>query len=48
MSRLPLHHIVRVRSADDLAYIRPGIMDEVLVNRYAEALGLRTPLAAVR
>jgi hypothetical protein len=32
MSRLPLHHIVRVRSADDLAYIRPGIMDEVLVN----------------
>jgi hypothetical protein len=31
-ARLPLHHIVRVRRSEDLRYIRPGVMDEVLVN----------------
>lgn len=30
--RLPLHHIVRVRRTEDLTFIRPGLMDEVLVN----------------
>ena len=28
----PLHHIVRVRSSDDLTYVRNGLMDEVVVN----------------
>ncbi len=32
MSRLPLHQIVRVRRAEDLNFIRPGVMDEVIVN----------------
>ena len=32
MARTPLHHIVRVRSSDDLTYIRNGLMDEVIVN----------------
>ena len=32
MARTPLHHIVRVRSSDDLTYIRKGLMDEVVVN----------------
>ena len=32
MSRLPLHHIVRVRTSDDLTYVSPGLMDEVIVN----------------
>ncbi len=32
MARTPLHHIVRVRSSDDLTYIRSGLMDEVVVN----------------
>ena len=27
-----LHHIVRVRTSDDLTYMRPGLMDEVMVN----------------
>ena len=31
-SRAPLHHIVRVRSSDDLTYVNQGLMDEVLVN----------------
>lgn len=32
MSKPPLHHIVRVRTSDDLTYVRPGLMDEVIVN----------------
>lgn len=32
MSRLPLHHVVRIRTSDDLTYVSPGLMDEVLVN----------------
>jgi hypothetical protein len=32
MNRQPLRHIVRVRRSDDLAFIRPGLMDEVMVN----------------
>jgi hypothetical protein len=32
MPSLPLHHIVRVRTSDDLRFIRAGVMDEVLVN----------------
>ena len=32
MNQNPLHHIVRIRSSDDLTYIRPGLMDEVVVN----------------
>ena len=32
MSRPPLHHIVRVRTSDDLTYAGPGLMDEVVVN----------------
>lgn len=31
-ARAPLHHIVRVRSSDDLTYVSQGLMDEVLVN----------------
>src|SRR5207302_6337152 len=31
-TRRPLHHIVRVRSSDDLTYVSQGLMDEVLVN----------------
>lgn len=31
-TRTPLHHIVRVRSSDDLTYVRSGLMDEVIVN----------------
>lgn len=27
-----LHHIVRIRTSDDLTYMRPGLMDEVMVN----------------
>lgn len=32
MSKPPLHHIVRVRTSDDLTYVRAGLMDEVIVN----------------
>ena len=32
MARPPLQHVVRVRRSDDLHFIRPGLMDEVLVN----------------
>jgi hypothetical protein len=32
MARNPLHHIVRVRSSDDLTYVSQGLMDEVMVN----------------
>jgi hypothetical protein len=35
----PLHHIVRIRTSDDLNYMRPGLMDEVMVN--ANLLELR-------
>lgn len=28
----PFHHIVRIRTSDDLTYMRPGLMDEVMVN----------------
>lgn len=31
-TRTPLHHIVRVRSSDDLTYVSQGLMDEVVVN----------------
>lgn len=31
-TRTPLHHIVRVRSSDDLTYVSQGLMDEVIVN----------------
>jgi len=31
-TRRPLHHIVRVRSSDDLTYVSQGLMDEVMVN----------------
>jgi hypothetical protein len=31
-TRTPLHHIVRVRSSDDLTYVNQGLMDEVIVN----------------
>jgi len=27
-----VHHIVRVRRAEDLTFIRPGVMDEIIVN----------------
>lgn len=32
MNRNPLHHIVRVRSSDDLTYVHDGLMDEVMIN----------------
>lgn len=32
MARQPLHHIVRVRTSDDLTFVSPGLMDEVIVN----------------
>jgi hypothetical protein len=32
MARTPLHHLVRVRSSDDLTFVRAGLMDEVLMN----------------
>lgn len=32
MPQPPLHHIVRVRRSEDLKFVRPGLMDEVLVN----------------
>src|SRR5208282_4774090 len=32
MPRTPLHHILRVRSSDDLTYVGPGLMDEIVVN----------------
>lgn len=32
MSKTPLHHLVRVRTTDDLTFVRAGIMDEVIVN----------------
>jgi len=32
MAEAPLHHIVRIRTSDDLRYVRPGLMDEVMVN----------------
>lgn len=31
-TRTPLHHIVRVRSSDDLTYLSQGLMDEIVVN----------------
>jgi hypothetical protein len=32
MPRTPLHHILRVRSSEDLRYVSPGLMDEIVVN----------------
>lgn len=32
MSRSPLHHIVRVRTSDDLTFVNSGLMDEVIIN----------------
>lgn len=32
MSTPPLQHIVRVRTTSDLKFVRPGLMDEILVN----------------
>jgi hypothetical protein len=32
MPRQALRHVVRIRSSDDLHFVRPGLMDEVLVN----------------
>lgn len=32
MTRTPLRHILRVRSSDDLSYVRSGVTDEVVVN----------------
>lgn len=29
---MPLRHIVRIRSSDDLTFVAPGLMDEVIVN----------------
>lgn len=28
----PIHHLLRVRTVDDLAYARPGLQDELLIN----------------
>lgn len=28
----PLHHMVRIRRTDDLTFVRPGILDEIVVN----------------
>jgi hypothetical protein len=28
----PLHHIVRIRSSDDLTYVSHGLMDEIVIN----------------
>ena len=30
--RIPVHHIVRIRTSDDLTYMSPALMDEVMVN----------------
>jgi len=32
MALQPLHHIVRVRRSEDLKFVRPGVMDEIIVN----------------
>jgi hypothetical protein len=32
MTPAPLHHIVRMRTSDDLTYMRDGLMDEVVIN----------------
>ena len=32
MATLPLHHIVRIRTSEDLGFVRPGLMDELMVN----------------
>jgi hypothetical protein len=32
MANLPLHHIVRIRTSEDLGFVRPGLMDELMVN----------------
>jgi hypothetical protein len=32
MTAPPLHHIVRIRSSDDLTYVSQGLMDEILIN----------------
>ena len=32
MALQPLHHIVRVRRSEDLRFVRPGLMDEIIVN----------------
>lgn len=32
MANTPLHHIVRIRSNDDLKYVNPSLMDEIIIN----------------
>lgn len=32
MANLPLHHVVRIRTSEDLGFVRPGLMDELMVN----------------
>jgi hypothetical protein len=32
MTNAPLHHIVRIRTSEDLRFVSPGLMDEIMVN----------------
>lgn len=32
MTNAPLHHIVRIRTSEDLGFVSPGLMDEIMVN----------------
>jgi hypothetical protein len=48
MSRPPLHHILRIRSSDDLTFVRDGIMDEILINANQLENSLQSTAACLR
>jgi len=44
----PIHHAVRVRSTDDLTYIQPGLMDEVVINANQLENSLRSTIETLQ
>jgi len=47
MTLPPLHHIVRIRSSDDLTYVSQGLMDEIVVNANQLENSIQTTTAAL-
>jgi hypothetical protein len=48
MAHPPLHHMVRVRRSEDLTFIRPGLMDEVIINANHLENSLESTATALR
>ncbi len=48
MNGTPLHHMVRIRTTDDLTFVRAGMMDEIIVNANQLENSPRSTAAALR